>query len=105
MSIKDKIGLRIKELRIKNKLTQEKLAEMVNIATKHQSYVETGKNFPSAKLLENYAKVFKISEEELLTINHIKPVNELSKEISKILKNTNDSQKIIIYKFLKALVE
>jgi transcriptional regulator with XRE-family HTH domain len=86
-------------------LTQEKLAEMVNIATKHQSYVETGKNFPSAKLLENYAKVFKISEEELLTINHIKPVNELSKEISKILKNTNDSQKIIIYKFLKALVE
>ena len=105
MSIKDKIGLRIKELRIKNKLTQEKLAEMVNIATKHQSYVETGKNFPSAKLLENYAKVFKISEEELLTINHIKPVNELTKEISKILKNTNDSQKIIIYKFLKALVE
>jgi transcriptional regulator with XRE-family HTH domain len=105
MGIKDKIGLRIKELRIKNKLTQEKLAEMVNIAPKHQSYVETGKNFPSAKLLENYAKVFKISEEELLTINHIKPVNELSKEISKILKNTNDSQKIIIYKFLKALVE
>ena len=105
MSIKSKIGLRIRELRIKNKMTQENLAELVNIATKHQSYIETGKNFPSSKLLENYAKIFQINEEELLNICHIKPVEELTKEISEMLKKTNDSQKLIIYKFLKALVE
>lgn len=48
MTLKQQLGLRIKELRKKNKLTQAQLAKKVNIATKHESCIETGKNYPSA---------------------------------------------------------
>lgn len=58
MELKKAIGKRIKELRVKTKYTQAELAERVGIASKHQSCIETGKNFPSVELLERYAYVF-----------------------------------------------
>ena len=51
MNIKEQLGLRIKELRLKNGLKQSELAEKVNIATKHQSCIETGRNYPSADVI------------------------------------------------------
>ena len=56
MELKKKLGKRIKELRALNNLKQAQLAEMVGIATKSQSCIETGKNFPFADLIEKYAK-------------------------------------------------
>ncbi len=56
MELKKKLGKRIKELRALNNLKQAQLAEMVGIATKSQSCIETGKNFPSADLIEKYAR-------------------------------------------------
>ena len=45
MKLKKLLGKRIQELRIKNGLKQSELAEKVGIATKHQSCIETGKNY------------------------------------------------------------
>ena len=70
MTIKQLLGLRIKELRTKIKLTQAQLAEKVGIDPKHQSCIENGKNFPSADLLDKYVLEFNIEACELFKISH-----------------------------------
>lgn len=105
MGIKEQLGLRIKELRLKNNLKQSELAEIVNIATKHQSCIETGKNYPSADLIEKYAKAFKIDPSELLYIAHKKELDDILNEINSILKNADEEKIRTIYKIIKAVCE
>ena len=102
MGIKEQLGSRIRELRLKNNLKQSELAEMVNIATKHQSCIETGKNYPSADLIEKYAKAFKIEPCELLQIAHEKDINIIIDEINAMIKNADEEKIRLIYKILKA---
>ncbi len=104
MTIKHQLGKRIRELRTKNGFTQEKLAEKVGIDTKHQSCVENGKNFPSADLIERYAKVFKMGANELLIITHQKTAKELLSEINGILKNADENQIRLAYKVFTAIL-
>ncbi len=92
MNLKQQLGQRIKELRIKNNLTQSALVEKVNIATKYQSCVETGNSYPSAELIEKYAKVFNIEPSEVLSINNSKIKTELINKINKQLENLSISK-------------
>ncbi len=46
-NMKKLLGKRIKEIRNKRGLTQEKLAELVEINTPNISYIENGKFYPS----------------------------------------------------------
>lgn len=48
MELKRNIGKRIKEIRKKRGLSQEKLSELVDIEQNTLSYIETGNNFCSA---------------------------------------------------------
>lgn len=66
-AINSKLAKRLRELREKNKYTQEKLAELSGVDYKHVQLLE-GKNPPAAKLdtLEKLAKAFKISPSKLL---------------------------------------
>lgn len=45
-NIKSLLGKRIKEIRKKRGLTQEKLAELAGIETPSLSNIENGKNYP-----------------------------------------------------------
>ena len=45
------IGARIREARLRKKLSQEQLAAMVDVGTSHISHIETGAPIPSTKLL------------------------------------------------------
>ncbi|HCI52647.1 MAG TPA: XRE family transcriptional regulator [Gallionella sp.] len=56
MDTRQKLGRRIKELRNKADLTQEKLAERVQIAPRHLSRLERGIHYPSLDTLELIAK-------------------------------------------------
>lgn len=60
------IGQRIKYERKQKGLTQEKLAEMLEISTEHLSRIETGSYRPSLNLIEKMCKIFKINESELM---------------------------------------
>lgn len=98
MSVKLQLGLRIKELRKKAELTQAKLAEIISIDAKHQSCIENGKNFPSADLIEKYAKTFKIEPSELLLLSHSISRKELIKKLDALIKSSNDKDLNIIYR-------
>lgn len=104
MELKKKLGKRIQELRLKNNWKQSELAEKVGIANKTQSCIETGKNFPSAELIERYAKAFNIKLSDLLNIAHIEETSVLLKEIQEILNNAQDEEIKLIYKIIKGIV-
>ncbi len=85
-------------------MKQSELAEQVGIATKHQSCIETGKNYPSAELVENYAKVFGVDVTEMLDITHIKTTDELLSDIYSMLKSANKEEILMAHKVLKGLL-
>ncbi|MBU1122360.1 MAG: helix-turn-helix domain-containing protein [Candidatus Omnitrophica bacterium] len=66
-SIKLLLGKKIKEIRQKNKLTQERLSEMADIDYKYLQKIE-GKNPPNIKIetIEKIAKALKITPSKLL---------------------------------------
>ena len=60
-----KMKTRIKEFRAKHNLTQEKLAEMVQVRRETIIFLEQGKYNPSLKLAHNVAKALKANIDEI----------------------------------------
>ncbi len=105
MEIKQLFGKKVRNLRIKKGLTQDELAKMAGISQRSLSGIETGENFLSAETLTNLLKCFDISIDELFMIEHLKPTDELIKEISNDIKNLHDEEKIkTIYKLIKTVL-
>ena len=104
MTIKQLLGLRIKELRTKIKLTQAQLAEKVGIDPKHQSCIENGKNFPSADLLNKYAKIFNLDICVLLELKHNQPREVLENYIHEKIRSCCDEDLKIIYRIISAVL-
>lgn len=65
MDIKREIGSKIKRLRHKKGLTQEKFAEKINISTYTLIGIETGKNFMTAQTMEKIIECLGVTVEEL----------------------------------------
>lgn len=59
-------GANIKELRLKNNMTQEKLAELLNISPQAVSRWETGAAMPDISLLPPLANLFNVTTDYLL---------------------------------------
>ena len=78
MELKKDFGIRLKELRKSKGWTQEKLAEFVGVDTKHISFLETGRNFPSADLLEKLKKIFDIDYKDIFDLSLAESKNILS---------------------------
>ena len=103
MELKKNCGKRIKEIRKQRGLSQEKLAELVNIEQNTLSYIETGNNFCKSETLEKIINALNIDPKELFDFGHLKSEQELLNEINRILHN--NPQKIPeFYKILKAIV-
>ena len=100
MKLKKDFGKQLKEIRKSKKLTQEQLAELVNVDTKHISFLETGRNFPSADLLEKLKNVFDIEYSDLFDFKNSKDKqNEISR-INNLLDNMTLKQINFVYKLV-----
>lgn len=79
------IGKRIKIARIQVDLTQEKLAEYVNLSPSHMSNIETGTTKVSLTTIVNIANALSVSVDDLLCDNviHAKPQFENDREYEK----------------------
>ena len=60
---------RIRELRVKHDMTQEKLAQTVGVRRETIIFLEQGKYNPSLRLAHNVAKALKTSIDELFTFD------------------------------------
>lgn len=103
MELKKNIGKRIKEIRKKRGLSQERLSELVDIEQNTLSYIETGNNFCSAETLDKIIKALDIEPQELFDFGHYKNNAELIDEINNLL-NKNPEKIPEFYRILKAII-
>ena len=106
-SLKQKFGKRLKELRKSKGLTQEKIAEMVNIEPPNLSKIECGMHFPLPDKIEKIALVLGVDVCELFNFGHIKTREELINSLNNIIDNSDTKElesylrMINLYKELK----
>lgn len=107
MDVKKSFGEKIKRLRKKRNLTQEQLAEMIDISPRNLSKIEVGDCFVKAETLEKLLRALGISTEELFANDHIKTNSELIERINFYINSAKDDNKTLekIYKILRDLVE
>lgn len=82
MTVKQIFGNNLHSYRKLRGLSQEQLAEMLDISVKHLSTMETGKVFASAELIEKISKVLTVSTSALFYTPDEKSFDE--SDISKI---------------------
>lgn len=58
--LRNEIGRKVKKLRLENNLSQEKLAEYINMSREHISCIERGKHLVTIETLYNLADYFKV---------------------------------------------
>lgn len=92
-----KLGKRIKEQRLKKHLTQEKLAEIVNIATSNISHIERATTQVSLPSLVKIANALDTTLDQLVCDSSI-PVAGfyIEQDISNLLLGCSTSEKQII---------
>lgn len=100
--IKILLGKRIKELRLKKGLSQEQLAEMLDIAVRNVSKIECGTNFIRADKISKLSHALEVSPHELFNFEHLKAKDNLLDEIINIL-NENPEKITDVYKVVRAI--
>ena len=103
-NIKKLIGQRIKEIRTSKKITQQQLAEMIDIDQRSLSAIECGNNFPTKNLLK-IANSLGVELKEIFDYEHISlSEDEEIKEISTNLKKLSAHDLNIVYRLVKTMV-
>ena len=103
MQTKELLGLKIKELRKQKKLTQEKLAEMLNLDAGYISKLEVGRNFPTIGTLEKIAKALDVELYELFQFSPSKEL-DFKSEITNIYDCLNKEKQYTLYRVAKDLL-
>lgn len=88
MNVKKTFGMNVHSYRKLKKLSQEQLAEILDISVKHVSTIETGKVFASAELIEKIAETLNVSlsalfytpEEKSLDDSDLKKIEQIIEE-------------------------
>lgn len=99
------IGSRIKENRQLKNITQEELAELIEITPGFMSLIETGRKKPSLETLIAICRELEITLNELLTGNQIALETDYCAELSTIMARCNEDEKRLIYDITKAVSE
>lgn len=105
IDIKKIVGKNIKKYRKLKNLTQEKLAELLNVEVSTLSNLETGKSFPNQENLRKIIDILGIELEMLFTDKDINNLEFAQKDFEKryeLIKN-NEEKFNILYNMLKIL--
>lgn len=107
MGVKEELGKKIKRMRLNRGLTQEQLAEIIDISQRTLSGIEIGENFVTAETLDKIIKALNTTTEDLFATNHLKEPNELLNEIQQnTLFIAQNPQKLdILYNVTKSLMK
>lgn len=104
MNKKELLGKRLRELRKRKGINQEKLAELIDVDPTTISNIENGKNYPSMSNLENLLNVLDCSFIEAFDFEHKNSNEDLITQINKRLKNYPDKLEDF-YKIVMALTK
>ena len=101
MENKKLLGRRIKELRKRKGLTQERLAELINIETTSLSGIESGRHFPSLPTVEKISKHLDVDMKALFDFHHLKTAEEMKRIITNNIDKVDERTISFIYRFFE----
>lgn len=93
----DVIGRRIKQCRLNRNMTQEELADEINISIAFLSRVERGNSHLNLRRLTQIAEVLKVSPGYLLTGSNTTSKDYLKEDFKAILDRCSPEQQKLIY--------
>ena len=99
------IGERLKKARTDKKLTQEKLAEQLDVSIAFLSRIERGNSHISLKRLSEVCDILGVTEGYILNGASSSSHNYLSSEFNELLSNASPSTQKLIYKVAKTITE
>ena len=100
--MKKMFGQRLRELRTAKKLTQETVAELIDIKPENYSRIENGLSFPKPENIVKLSKVLDVEIAELFQFSHLNDYEKILDAIIEKLKSDKETT-VITYKFLKSL--
>lgn len=99
------MGMRLKQARIDKKLTQEDLAEKLDVSVAYISRVERGTTQINLKRLAEICNALEVSQGEILEGVVPQGSSYLNSALSDLLKNCPAEKMDLIYKIAKVIVE
>lgn len=99
------LGRRIRDLRVKRGLSQERLSELCGISSRHISELERGKSNPGYQLLESLSRALGISAPELLNFAHHRKPEEIRRDMLEMVGRLEGESLRVAYRMLRALSE
>ena len=98
-----KIGQRIRKFRKIHGLSQEELAERVDISVTHMSHIEAGNTKLSLQVLVDIAAALEVRTDDLLNDEPKLSKNNAVKELSEILDRCSQQQIKMITDMVRAM--
>lgn len=99
------IGERLKKARIDKKLTQEKLAEKLDVSIAFLSRIERGNSHISLKRLSQVCDILGVTEGYILNGASTESHNYLTSDLSTLLKDCPPDKQKLIYKISRVIAE
>lgn len=96
------IGERIRKARLENNITQEKLAEELDVSIAFVSRIECGTTHINLKRL---SQICNIKEGVILNGTNVSSDNYLSKEFNELFLNCSKDTQKLIYDIAKIIIE
>ena len=97
-----KIGQRIRKIRKAHGLSQEELAEKVDISTTHMSHIETGNTKLSLPVLVDIASALEVRTDELLNDGSAVTTGTALDEIATVLERCTAQEAKVLAEIVKA---
>lgn len=98
------IGKRIKIARIRTDITQEKLAEIVDLSSSHMSNIETGTTKVSLTTIVVIANALSVTVDDLLCDNIVRAKPQFENDIKLLLDDCDDYEIRIVKDLLAAIL-
>ena len=99
------VGRRIKAKREQENLTQEFLAELVNVSPNHISVIERGVKIPRLDTFVGIANALAVSADELLMDVVTQSTVNAASELSSAIEDLPQADRLRIMKAIRTLVE
>ncbi|CDE91219.1 MAG: helix-turn-helix domain-containing protein [Clostridia bacterium] len=99
------IGSRIKQARLAKNMTQEDLADKIDISVAFLSRVERGNSHINLKRLNQICGLLDVSEGYLLNGASSSSENYLDKEFTDLIKSVSPEKQKLIYNVAKTIAE
>ena len=99
------IGERLKRARKEKHLTQEQLAEKIDVSIAFLSRIERGSSQINLKRLSQICEILDVTEGDILNVASSKSAKYLDSEFANLLKNCSSDKQKLIYDIAKVIAD